>query len=78
MTNEEYLTKISQPRAIIIMILKNAEIEGQLSGWFEDSNVITNLCIKHKVTPNVPGCKTQLHKKMLLDWLKEESGADDE
>lgn len=47
MDNEEYLKSISEPRAMCILILKNCEIEGELNQWYEDSNVIKNLCRKY-------------------------------
>ena len=72
MTNEEYLKSMSEPRATCILILKNCEIESQLYGWSEDSNVIRRLCAKYDVDSNIRGCKKELHKKMLLSWLEEE------
>ena len=72
MDNEEYLKSISEPRAMCILILKNCEIEGELNQWYEDSNVIKNLCCKYQVDYK-RGCKKELHKKMLLSWLEEES-----
>lgn len=71
MTNEEYLSSISEPRATCILILKNCEVESQLYGWPEESNVIRRLCDKYAVDYNVRGCKKELHKKMLLNWLEE-------
>ena len=72
MTNEEYLKSISEPRAICILILKNCEVEGTINSWPEDSNVIKKLCSKYNVNSSMRGCKKELHKKMLLNWLEEE------
>lgn len=77
MTNEEYLKSISEPRAICILILKNCEVEGQLHGWSEDSNVIKRLCSKYNIDHSIRGCKKELHKKMLLSWLEEECNEKD-
>lgn len=77
MTNEEYLKSISEPRAICILILKNCEVEGQLHGWPEDSNVIKRLCSKYNIDHSIRGCKKELHKKMLLSWLEEECNEKD-
>ena len=77
MTNEEYLKSISEPRAMCILILKNCEVEGQLYGWPEDSNVIKRLCSKYDIH-SIRGCKKkELHKKMLLSWLEEECNEKD-